>query len=111
MFTVALALALQPAGPPNLEGLTVEVVGEPGVDHTTFGPDMTFTDYFEGEVSKTGTYFFKENGEMCFAYESAEEPACWIDDGAPDADGWMTSVRVSDGLRVRVRPLLGEASK
>lgn len=101
----AIALAVQPAGPPDLEGMTVEVEGEPGVDRTTFGPDMTFTDYYEGKEAKSGTYAFKENGEMCFTYEGADAPACWINQGIPDAEGWMTSVRVSDGLTIRVRPV------
>lgn len=105
----AIALAVQPAGPPNLEGTTVEVEGEPGVERTTFGPNMTFTDYFEGEVAKSGTYFFKPNGEMCFTFEGSEEPACWINQGVPDAEGWMTSVRVSDGLKIRVRPVANGA--
>lgn len=101
----AIAFALQSAGPPDLEGMTVEVEGEPGVDRTSFGPGMTFTDYFEGKEAKAGTYAFKENGEMCFTYEGADEPACWINQAAPDPEGWMTSVRVSDGLTIRVRPI------
>ena len=108
MFSIALtavALALQPAGPPDLEGLTVEVEGEPGVERTSFGPGMTFTDYYQGEQARSGTYFFKQNGEMCFLYEGADAPACWINQGIPDAEGWMTSVRVFDGLTIRVRPV------
>ncbi|WP_260482191.1 hypothetical protein [Sphingomicrobium flavum] len=92
-------------------GMTFEVEGEPGVDRTAFGTDGTFTDYFEGELHRTGTYEMRDDGTLCFTYMGGdnvmpeEVTECWTMDGPPDEEGWANSTRISDGLTIRARPI------
>lgn len=95
----------------SIAGMTFEVEDEPGVDRTVFSTDGTFTDFYEGKVTRTGTYDQPADDELCFTYMGGENvmpektTECWTMEGEPDADGWATSVRASDGLRIRARPV------
>ena len=111
LATILLAAQAAQGNPLDPAGMTFDVEGEEGVERTSFGEDGSFTDYFEGEVPNTGTYEMRDNGELCFTYEAAPEPVCWTMEGPPDAEGWATSVRVSDGLRIRVRPVFDTPEK
>lgn len=89
---------------PSVAGMTFEIRDEPGVDRTHFAHDGTYTDYFRGAKVGQGRYEQRPDGQLCFHSAQGGEPACWVIVGRPDAQGWATSVRVSDGLRVQVRP-------
>ncbi|WP_265563730.1 hypothetical protein [Sphingomicrobium arenosum] len=90
-------------------GMTFEVEGEEGVTRTYFGPDGTYID-FDGDIeSGRGSYEVRPDGQLCFTPDDPDAgTACWTNEGEPDADGWMTSRRVSDGLTIRARPIIGD---
>ena len=95
----------------SVAGLTFEVEGEPGVTRTAFDLEGGFTDYDGEAVYRTGRYEERADGQLCFTYPGddampTEETECWTMEGPPDADGWATSRRVSDGLTIRARPIV-----
>ena len=121
LATATLAIALfacssKPETPPvetdaadpelaSVAGMTFDIEGEDGVERTAFAADGRYTDWADGRESGRGTYEEKSDGQLCFTPDDPDAATeCWTMEGPPDAEGWATSVRVSDGQRIRVRP-------